>query len=306
MHVEAEAALQRWLTRDLESLSDADPAALAQYIMALLKAAQDEGDALKAYCTAQLNDFLGAETAGLVARLFAAMADGSYRDGGGDGEGGDGDGDGDGAADGEGDGDDYRRRSGDEEEYADEDGDDGRRSRRRDDEDDEAGREHDDARKRARVDGPGASHGGPPSAAGGVGGGGGRFPPRQHDGGSGRWAGGPDGHHGHHGQYPPAHHFSPHGNAGGFHNNAMGGGRHGGRDRGGRFGPRDGGPNGYRGGGGIGYDRMLGPPGGMGYPMPHPGEFYPHPAMGMPPQVCVCHSFLFTTYLGPLCCGADT
>ncbi|KAM0786083.1 hypothetical protein ACM66B_006894 [Microbotryomycetes sp. NB124-2] len=64
-----DAELKPWLQSQLEPISDADPAVLSDYILALLK---HDGsiDELKASCQQQLVDFLGDETSEFVAQLF--------------------------------------------------------------------------------------------------------------------------------------------------------------------------------------------------------------------------------------------
>ncbi|KAE9009256.1 hypothetical protein PF002_g6366 [Phytophthora fragariae] len=70
--------LREWLIRNLEPVCDADPEVLSKYVLALV-----QNDPLKPglqdTCVAKLEEFLGDETAGFVARLFMALADGSYK-----------------------------------------------------------------------------------------------------------------------------------------------------------------------------------------------------------------------------------
>lgn len=58
MHIENPDALRTWLTSVLEPLCDADPSALARYVLALLK--KDKPQAELSDCMAeQLDVFLG-------------------------------------------------------------------------------------------------------------------------------------------------------------------------------------------------------------------------------------------------------
>ncbi|VDB84501.1 unnamed protein product [Peniophora sp. CBMAI 1063] len=69
--------LRPWLTRTLEPICDADPEALSNYILALLKHESPEAD-LRKDLSEQLEEFLEKETAGFVNTLFTALRTKSY------------------------------------------------------------------------------------------------------------------------------------------------------------------------------------------------------------------------------------
>uniref|UniRef100_A0A914W8T4 RNA-binding protein 26 n=1 Tax=Plectus sambesii TaxID=2011161 RepID=A0A914W8T4_9BILA len=77
MIIEGPEALRSWLTSAMEPICDADPAALAKYVMALLKKDKSEQE-LKEFCVDQLDVFLQKETKGFVERLFNVVGDKSY------------------------------------------------------------------------------------------------------------------------------------------------------------------------------------------------------------------------------------
>lgn len=81
MILENEPALQRWLANQLKELSDADPVALASYVVALLKHHDKKGDVLKLHCEEQLLDFLKEHTIPFLEALFLVLNDGSYNNG---------------------------------------------------------------------------------------------------------------------------------------------------------------------------------------------------------------------------------
>ncbi|KAG6615739.1 putative RNA-binding protein [Phytophthora cinnamomi] len=70
--------LREWLIRSLEPVCDADPEVLSKYVLALVQN-DPQKPGLQDTCVAKLEEFLGDETAGFVARLFKALADGSYK-----------------------------------------------------------------------------------------------------------------------------------------------------------------------------------------------------------------------------------
>ncbi|OAQ25203.1 hypothetical protein K457DRAFT_129181 [Linnemannia elongata AG-77] len=74
----SDSGLKEFLTKELAQISDADPAMLADYIIALLKH-DKENDELKELCVSQLDDFLQQETVPFVDLLFEALATKSYR-----------------------------------------------------------------------------------------------------------------------------------------------------------------------------------------------------------------------------------
>ncbi|XP_070553399.1 RNA-binding protein 26-like isoform X2 [Ptychodera flava] len=70
-------ALKAWLTRKLEPICDADPAALAKYVVALVKKDKPESE-LKAICVDQLDVFLQKDTANFVDTLFETLHSKTY------------------------------------------------------------------------------------------------------------------------------------------------------------------------------------------------------------------------------------
>jgi hypothetical protein len=78
MLLENEPKLLRWLSLTLTDLCDADPNALAQYVVALLKHHDKKGDVLKNHCSEQLIDFLQDKTDSFLDSLFQVLKDGSY------------------------------------------------------------------------------------------------------------------------------------------------------------------------------------------------------------------------------------
>ncbi|XP_066436881.1 RNA-binding protein 26 isoform X3 [Eleutherodactylus coqui] len=77
MIIEDFDALKHWLSKTLEPICDADPSALAKYVVALVK--KDKSDReLKALCIDQLDVFLQRETQGFVDKLFEAVNTKSY------------------------------------------------------------------------------------------------------------------------------------------------------------------------------------------------------------------------------------
>ncbi|XP_064405280.1 RNA-binding protein 26-like [Halichondria panicea] len=72
MQIKDTDKLKEWLLKKLEPLCDADPAALAKYVVALLRKEKPKA-ALKELCIDQLEVFLAKETAGFVEQLFAGL-----------------------------------------------------------------------------------------------------------------------------------------------------------------------------------------------------------------------------------------
>ncbi|XP_065547031.1 RNA-binding protein 27 isoform X3 [Lathamus discolor] len=70
-------ALKSWLAKLLEPICDADPSALANYVVALVKKDKPEKE-LKAFCADQLDVFLQKETSGFVDKLFESLYTKSY------------------------------------------------------------------------------------------------------------------------------------------------------------------------------------------------------------------------------------
>ncbi|GJE85947.1 hypothetical protein PsYK624_020270 [Phanerochaete sordida] len=79
MILDAEAAthLKPWLVRTLEPICDAEPGALADYILALLKHNAPESE-LRQEINAQLEEFLEKETSSFIDTLFTALRTKSY------------------------------------------------------------------------------------------------------------------------------------------------------------------------------------------------------------------------------------
>uniref|UniRef100_H3CVQ6 RNA binding motif protein 26 n=1 Tax=Tetraodon nigroviridis TaxID=99883 RepID=H3CVQ6_TETNG len=77
MIIENLDALKTWLSDTLEPICDADPSALAKYVVALVKKDKSEKE-LKALCIDQLDVFLQKETQQFVDRLFEAILNKSY------------------------------------------------------------------------------------------------------------------------------------------------------------------------------------------------------------------------------------
>ncbi|GJP76464.1 hypothetical protein CLOP_g6907 [Closterium sp. NIES-67] len=72
MEDEADSPLLRFLIELLKPISEADPALLANYVVALLKNSKPH-DELRQLCLDQLQDFLTDETEGFVTKLFDAL-----------------------------------------------------------------------------------------------------------------------------------------------------------------------------------------------------------------------------------------
>ncbi|XP_060891630.1 RNA-binding protein 26 isoform X1 [Labrus mixtus] len=77
MIIENLDALKTWLSDTLEPICDADPSALAKYVVALVKKDKSEKE-LKALCIDQLDVFLQKETQLFVDKLFEAVNNKSY------------------------------------------------------------------------------------------------------------------------------------------------------------------------------------------------------------------------------------
>ncbi|XP_015219110.2 RNA-binding protein 26 isoform X3 [Lepisosteus oculatus] len=77
MIIENLDALKSWLSKTLEPICDADPSALAKYVVALVKKDKTEKE-LKALCIDQLDVFLQKETHTFVDKLFEAVNTKSY------------------------------------------------------------------------------------------------------------------------------------------------------------------------------------------------------------------------------------
>ncbi|XP_035521975.1 RNA-binding protein 27 isoform X3 [Morone saxatilis] len=77
MIIENVEALKSWLAKLLEPICDADPSALANYVVALVKKDKPEKE-LKALCADQLDVFLQKETNGFVDKLFECLTTKNY------------------------------------------------------------------------------------------------------------------------------------------------------------------------------------------------------------------------------------
>ncbi|XP_037544195.1 RNA-binding protein 27 [Nematolebias whitei] len=77
MIIENVEALKSWLAKLLEPICDADPSALANYVVALVKKDKPEKE-LKALCADQLDVFLQKETMGFVDKLFESLTTKNY------------------------------------------------------------------------------------------------------------------------------------------------------------------------------------------------------------------------------------
>uniref|UniRef100_A0A3Q1G9F4 RNA binding motif protein 27 n=1 Tax=Acanthochromis polyacanthus TaxID=80966 RepID=A0A3Q1G9F4_9TELE len=77
MIIENVEALKSWLAKLLEPICDADPSALANYVVALVKKDKPEKE-LKALCADQLDVFLQKETVEFVDKLFECLTTKNY------------------------------------------------------------------------------------------------------------------------------------------------------------------------------------------------------------------------------------
>ncbi|XP_028406262.1 RNA-binding protein 26-like [Dendronephthya gigantea] len=77
MQIKNVEAMKTWLTARLEKICDADPAALAKYVVALVRKDKPLGE-LEEICIDQLEVFLGGETVSFVKTLFEVLQNNSY------------------------------------------------------------------------------------------------------------------------------------------------------------------------------------------------------------------------------------
>ena len=77
MIIESEKALRTWLEVRLEPICDADPKALAKYVIALVKKDKSDDD-LQSLCIDQLEVFLQGETVSFVNDLFKVVKNQDY------------------------------------------------------------------------------------------------------------------------------------------------------------------------------------------------------------------------------------
>uniref|UniRef100_A0A1I7TB44 C3H1-type domain-containing protein n=1 Tax=Caenorhabditis tropicalis TaxID=1561998 RepID=A0A1I7TB44_9PELO len=78
MNIENPDAFFDWLSDELSPITDADPNALAKYVLALVKKPDKARDELKEFTKEQLNVFLGDHTAPFVDKVFVALTSKSY------------------------------------------------------------------------------------------------------------------------------------------------------------------------------------------------------------------------------------
>ncbi|GMT18580.1 hypothetical protein PFISCL1PPCAC_9877, partial [Pristionchus fissidentatus] len=76
--IESPESLTAWLTKELAPICDADPGALAKYVLALLKKPDKSMEEIKDVCMLQLEVFLQSSTRRFVEKLFTALSERSY------------------------------------------------------------------------------------------------------------------------------------------------------------------------------------------------------------------------------------
>ncbi|MFH4977976.1 hypothetical protein AB6A40_004685 [Gnathostoma spinigerum] len=77
MILENAEALRLWLTKEMAPICDAEPAALAKYVLALLRKDKPEAE-LREFCIDQLDVFLTTKARPFVEKLFMVIKDRSY------------------------------------------------------------------------------------------------------------------------------------------------------------------------------------------------------------------------------------
>ncbi|VDM96308.1 unnamed protein product [Thelazia callipaeda] len=77
MIIEAPEALRTWLTREMAPICDAEPAALAKYVLALLRKDKPESELME-FCIEQLDVFLQTKAKTFVEKLFRVIKERSY------------------------------------------------------------------------------------------------------------------------------------------------------------------------------------------------------------------------------------
>ncbi|VDK67180.1 unnamed protein product [Onchocerca ochengi] len=77
MIIEAPEALRTWLTREMAPICDAEPAALAKYVLALLRKDKPESELME-FCIEQLDVFLQTKARPFVEKLFRIIRERSY------------------------------------------------------------------------------------------------------------------------------------------------------------------------------------------------------------------------------------
>ncbi|KAL4002805.1 Nup53/35/40-type RNA recognition motif family protein [Acanthocheilonema viteae] len=77
MIIEAPESLRTWLTREMAPICDAEPAALAKYVLALLRKDKPESELME-FCIEQLDVFLQTKARPFVEKLFRIIRERSY------------------------------------------------------------------------------------------------------------------------------------------------------------------------------------------------------------------------------------
>lgn len=77
MLIESPEALRAWLSKEMAPICDAEPAALAKYVLALLRKDKPEKELME-FCIEQLDVFLQSKAREFVERLFSVIKDRSY------------------------------------------------------------------------------------------------------------------------------------------------------------------------------------------------------------------------------------
>uniref|UniRef100_A0A915EFT3 C3H1-type domain-containing protein n=1 Tax=Ditylenchus dipsaci TaxID=166011 RepID=A0A915EFT3_9BILA len=77
MKIEDDDLIKAWISRDVEPLTDAEPGALAKYVIALIKKPLSD-DELEKLCLEKLEVFLQSHTKSFVERLFRCLKGGLY------------------------------------------------------------------------------------------------------------------------------------------------------------------------------------------------------------------------------------
>ncbi|KHJ89308.1 hypothetical protein OESDEN_10871 [Oesophagostomum dentatum] len=78
MHIENVEEFTTWLITELTPICDAEPGALAKYVLALLRKPNKSDEEMRAFSTDQLEVFLQGNTKKFVDKMFAVLQDGSY------------------------------------------------------------------------------------------------------------------------------------------------------------------------------------------------------------------------------------
>ncbi|CAB3401436.1 unnamed protein product [Caenorhabditis bovis] len=78
MQIENLEEFNKWIVKEITPVCDADPEALAKYVLALIKKPNKNEEELKSLSLEQLDIFLGKETSKFVEKLFAALKSKAY------------------------------------------------------------------------------------------------------------------------------------------------------------------------------------------------------------------------------------